>query len=91
MEMDFELINKKVEVAAVFRVGGDNAVRVMPVKMKYRARDIVFTELGLRHPTVQGRRMLHVFDMSDGTSNYRLELDAESLSWTLVTILEHKS
>jgi hypothetical protein len=31
--------------------------------------------------------MVHVFDMSDGTHDYRLEFDAERLTWTLVSML----
>jgi hypothetical protein len=30
--------------------------------------------------------MIHVFDMTDGTADYRLEFDAEALTWTLVAI-----
>jgi len=56
--------------------------------MRYQNQDISFTELGLRHPTTAGKRMIHVFDMSDGVNDYRLEFDAESLTWTLVSILE---
>jgi hypothetical protein len=32
--------------------------------------------------------MIHVFDMSDGEADYRLEFDAESLTWTLIAMLE---
>lgn len=49
---------------------------------------IDFTELGLRHPTSKGTRMIHVFDMSDGVNDYRLEFDAEGLTWTLAAIRE---
>ncbi len=70
---------------------GDPAYMVMPVKMRWRKREIDFTELGLRHPTTKGRRMIHVFDMSDGVNDYRLEFDAEMLTWTLVTIIESES
>ncbi len=31
--------------------------------------------------------MIHVFDMSDGTNDYRLEFDAERLTWTLVSMI----
>jgi hypothetical protein len=58
--------------------------------MKYKNREIILTELGLRHPTAKGRRMIHVFDMSDGVNDYRLEFDAESLIWTLVAMMESR-
>lgn len=84
--MEPEIINQRVEVIAVYRTG-DTATCCVPAKMKYRGHETVFTELGLRHPTSKGRRMVHVFDVTDGTNDYRLEFDAERLTWTLVAIL----
>jgi hypothetical protein len=40
------------------------------------------------HPTQQGQRMIHVFDMTDGAADYRLEFDAQALKWTLVAITD---
>lgn len=81
------LINERVEVIAVFRKDGDVSQLCWPAKMRFRAQDIIFTELGLRHPTSQGKRMIHVFDMSDSVNDYRLEFDAEGLTWKLVAML----
>lgn len=86
--MSFIEVNQRVEVVAIFRGRGDPASLVMPAKMKYRGEEIIFTELGLRHPTAKGKRMVHIFDMSDGSNDYRLEFDAEMLTWTLVSILD---
>lgn len=85
------LINKRVDVVCIFKSRGDVLELCLPHKMKYRGKEIVFTELGLRHPTTQGKRMVHIFDMSDGASDYRLEFDAESLTWTLVATIEGNS
>lgn len=81
-------INQRVEVVTIFKSRGDPAGLIFPVKMRWGKKEITFTELGLRHPTKKGQRMVHVFDMSDGTNDYRLEFDAEMLTWTLVAILE---
>ncbi len=83
----YELINERVAVVVTYRVQDSLSV-CYPVKMRFRSHDITFTELGLRHPTTKGNRMIHVFDMSDGINDYRLEFDAEALTWTLVSILE---
>jgi hypothetical protein len=56
--------------------------------MKYKNQLVEFSELGLRHPTTKGKRMIHVFEMSDGINDYRLEFDAGSLTWTLIAITE---
>lgn len=90
--MDYSvLINERVEVIVLFRRNINSSRLCFPAKMKWRGKEILFSELGLRHPTRKGRRMIHIFDMSDGQSDYRLEFDAESLTWTLIAIMELKN
>lgn len=88
MNLNFVEINQRVEVITRFASHGDPAYMVMPVKMRWKKKEITFSELGLRHPTTKGQRMIHVFDTSDSVNDYRLEFDAEALTWTLVTIIE---
>ncbi|HSH17780.1 MAG TPA: hypothetical protein VK978_00195 [Candidatus Saccharimonadales bacterium] len=89
--MDYTIdISERVDVITRFSTHGDRSnptAICFPARMRFRGQVIEFTELGLRHPTTKGRRMIHVFDMSDGTNDYRLEFDAEGLTWTLVAIL----
>jgi hypothetical protein len=80
-------INERVDVVAVYKKRGDIASLCMPYKMRWRGQEIVLTELALRHPTVSGKRMIHVFHVSDGANGYRLEFDAESLVWMLVAMI----
>jgi hypothetical protein len=82
-----EVIDERVDVAVVYKKGGDITTLACPKKMVHRGREIAFTKLGMRHPTEQGKRMIHVFDMSDGVNDYRLEFDAERLTWTLVSMI----
>lgn len=72
-------LNERVDVLAVFRPGWQ-ACR--PVKFRRsNGREVVVTEVGLRHPRMHGARMVHVFDVTDGGSDYRLEFDSERLTW----------
>ncbi len=80
-------VDERVEVAAVYR-STDGLPICMPLKMRYKNQEVVFKKLGLRHPTKKGLRMIHVFDVSDGVNDYRLEFDAEALIWNLKAILE---
>lgn len=80
-------INERVDVVTVFRRQGDISSLCVPSKMRWRGQEIDLTELALRHPTVAGKRMIHVFHVSDGANGYRLEFDAESLAWTLVAMI----
>jgi len=82
-----EIINERIDVVVVYRKNGDIESLACPKKMFHRGREIEFTKLGMRHPTEAGHRMIHVFDMSDGVNDYRLEFDAERLTWTLVSMI----
>lgn len=81
------IVNERVDVVVTYRKEGDINTLAFPAKMIYQNQEIIFTKLGMRHPTEQGRRMIHVFDMSDDTNDYRLEFDAERLIWTLVSVI----
>lgn len=81
-------INERVEVIVTFHTVSGERLICFPRKMRYRSQEIEFTVFGMRHPTEKGRRMIHVFEMSDGVNDYRLEFDAERLTWTLVSMLE---
>ncbi len=77
------LINKRVKILAVYS-DQDGLEVCMPKRMMYKGQEYNFSELGLKHPTAKGKRMIHVFDMTDGSADYRLEFDAEELTWTLM-------
>ncbi|HSX18244.1 MAG TPA: hypothetical protein VLE51_02745 [Candidatus Saccharimonadales bacterium] len=81
-------INKEVSIVAYYFKNGLRRLRCFPKRMEYQGRVIEFSETGLRHPTKKGQRMIHVFDMTDGSADYRLEFDAEHLTWTLVSIAD---
>ena len=46
-------------------------------------REIYIAEIGLIHPKYDGLKTLFAFDVTDGATDYRLTLDAESLNWYL--------
>ena len=81
-------INELVPMVPIFKPDASEILRCYPYKMKYRNQEIEFTIFGMRHPTAKGKRMIHVFDMSDGINDYRIEFDAERLLWTLVSMVE---
>lgn len=84
---DETFLNERVDVVAVF-AGGHEPCR--PLRFRRRSgREVTITEIGLRHPAYAGRRAMHVFDVTDGGADYRLELDAERLTWRLVWEGDH--
>lgn len=79
---DEVFLNERVEVVATFSASGRDIC--FPRKFRRpngRVYDV--TEIGLRHPTTQGRRAVHVFDVTDGQADFRLEFDTERLTWHL--------
>jgi hypothetical protein len=83
---DTVLINRRVKVWAIYQDGSTKEPPCQPIRMQYKNQLYNFSEIGLRHPTTKGKRMIHVFDMTDGSGDYRLEFDAEQLTWTLASI-----
>ena len=78
---DEVFLNEQIEVLAIFRPG-----RTMCEPVRFRrknGREVTVTEIGLRHPTTRGNRTVHVFDVTDGEADYRLEFDSERLVWRL--------
>jgi hypothetical protein len=74
-------LNERIEVIAVF---GEGLNPCRPVRFKRaNGREVEVTEIGLRHPTTAGKRTMHVFDVTDGGADYRLEFDSERLTWRL--------
>ena len=84
---DVIVVNKDVNIVAYY-FQDKGRPQCFPKRMEYGSRQITFTETGLRHPTQKGRRMIHVFDMTDGNADYRLEFDAESLGWQLIYVAD---
>ena len=81
-------INKDVSIVAYYFRSNARRLRCFPKSMEYDGRRVTFTETGLVHPTKKGQRMVHVFDMTDGSADYRLEFDAQDLSWKLIAITD---
>ena len=84
---DETFMNEQIKVLTAF---GNGLNPCRPIKFKRpNCREINVTEIGLRHPSMQGKRMLHIFDVTDGSADYRLEFDAEHLTWHLTREADH--
>jgi len=81
-------LNERIKVLAVFG-GGLNPCRPLRFR-RINGREVVITEIGLRHPNMKGKRMVHIFDVTDGQADYRLEFDAQQLTWHLTREADHE-
>lgn len=81
-------LNERVDVVATFGADGLGVCR--PLKFRRpNGREIEIQEIGLRHPNAKGTRMVHMFDVTDGGADYRLEFDSERLTWHLTMEADH--
>lgn len=78
-----EIIDERVSVGLM-----SNHLKgsVMPVALYWRGRRYQLTKLGLHHMTREGRALLHIFSVTDGTMFFKLALDSESLQWKLLEV-----
>lgn len=84
---DETFLNERVDVLAGFGVGL-NPCRPLRFR-RASGREVVVQEIGLRHPTTKGARTVHIFEVTDGGADYRLEFDSERLTWTLTREMDH--
>jgi hypothetical protein len=80
-----QLINKEVAVTSVYFRPGRH-LKGFPKRMEYEGREYTFLESGLRYLVKKGQELVEIFDMTDGTQNYRLKFDNSQQSWTLIGI-----
>lgn len=80
-------LNEQIEVLTAF---GNGLNPCRPLRFRRSSgREVTITEIGLRHPTSAGMRTVHVFEVTDGGTDYRLEFDSERLTWRLTREMDH--
>ncbi len=78
-----EVIDEQVSVNLLFNhLKGS----VAPTSLYWRGRRYTITKVGLHHITRDGRTVFHIFSVTDGTTAFKLELNAETLGWRLLEI-----
>lgn len=85
---DEMVLDERVEVATVFST--DNNRLCQPLRfVRANGRVIDITKVGLGFPMKRGLKTMHVFDVTDGGADYRLEFDSERLVWHLTREADH--
>ena len=78
---DEQRLHERVQVVCTFGTGLNPCV---PVRFRRKnGREVTVTEIGLRTPLSAGQKTIHLFDVTDGEADYRLEFDSERLVWHL--------
>jgi hypothetical protein len=83
-----EIINEKVSVITSFnREKGF----VMPRKIRWQGRDYIIKNVSYHHKIKEGRKLIHIFHVTDGVLDFRLKLDTENLFWILEEVCDGTS
>lgn len=80
--MQEEKLHEAIEVDATFSRNFLGHCRPLAFRTP-NGREIQITEIGLIHPRYDGLKTTYAFDVTDGSSDYRLAFDTESLNWYL--------
>jgi len=75
-----ETINEKISVVTVYN---RDKRTVLPWRLKWQGRVYTVTKLGYHHTMRVGRVLHHIFSVATDSMFFRLNLDTETLSWTL--------
>lgn len=62
--------------------------KVYPWVIAWRGRRYRINKVGLHHMIREGRTLLHVFSVTDGTTFFKLVFNTEYLTWQLLEIDE---
>ena len=60
--------------------------QVLPKHLGWRGRSYTINKTGLHHTYRSGRALIHVFSVTDGNTFFRLELNTDTLLWTLTEV-----
>jgi len=81
-----EQTHDDVEVLASFKHGPAGAAQVTPHLMNWHGKRYPLQTMGLYHPERRGTKRVHIFSFSSGPTAFRVELDPDTLIWTLVEV-----
>ena len=84
-------INEPITVKMLFGEPSKGYGSARPLEIIWHNREILITALGLHHIARHNGHLIHVFDVSDGQNNYRLEFDSNQLTWKLESMIDGAS
>lgn len=82
--MSFEP-NEHISVVSVYNC--ENGL-VIPKKIKWRSRVYCITKKNYYHKVRVGRIVMHVFHVTDGVMDFRIELNSDTLQWILKEVAD---
>lgn len=81
-----ETVNERVSILASFNYGPKGIVVILPHVMRWKGRRYQLDKFGLYHPERRGTKRVHIFSFTASGTSFRVELDPDSLEWTLTEV-----
>jgi len=81
----FEQVNDPVKVLAGFS-SDKKGVQVTPYLVDWKDTRYRLDKIGLHHRAVRGDKNVHIFEFAAEAIKFKVELDTETLVWTLVEV-----
>jgi hypothetical protein len=80
-------VNQTIEITSLAFASRPKANRLesFPKRMVWEDREYTFVEIGMHYLVKKGQEFIRLFDVSDGTNDYRLKCDGQN-HWTLVSM-----
>lgn len=78
-----EELDDKVNVVASFVMTPQHTVKITPHIMGWKGKRYRLATMGLYHPARRGVKRVHIFEFTCDDIKFRVELDPDSLEWTL--------
>lgn len=79
-----EKINERVDILASFGRGPGNTTRVLVHRLRWKNKTYPVETFGLHHPERRGSQVFHIFSFASGPTAFRVELNPETMVWTLM-------
>ena len=57
-----------------------------PSSLYWHGRRYTLSQMGFHHTAREGRVLVHIFSMTDGTTFFKLRFDTETLGWKLLEV-----
>ncbi len=57
-----------------------------PVVLYWRSKSFKVIKIGEHHKVREGRALIHIYSVFDGTTYFKLKLDTETQAWKLLEI-----
>ena len=84
-----KVVNEQVDVTALYFAKSKAGLKSYPKRIEYGGKSFTFIESGLQIMVSKGQKIVQLFQMTDGLSDYSLRHDVEQHLWTLTSITQN--